>query len=248
MTSPSPTTDPTPPEAPLASPDAPPEAPPEAPPGDGPGPGDAPGGPALGASPYRPNYVFLIVVALVNLVADLGTKRWAEAALQTPSQIPMPRALYKGLYGGFGFMLARNKGGAWGLLHSYEEKFRKPFFVTVSLLAIVFIVSLYRKLHPSQTALRWGLPLVLGGALGNLVDRIRYGHVIDFIDFHLQWGGLPHHWPTFNVADISICVGVGLMAIDMLTARRPQVAPLQPAEAAGPPAAAEGPPPPPAAA
>mgnify|MGYP002140255410 CR=1 FL=1 len=83
---------------------------------------------------------------------------------------------------------------------------------------------------------------------GNLVDRIRYGWVVDFVDVYVKRGGREHHWPTFNVADISICVGVGLMAIDMLTARRPQVAPLQPAEAAGPPAAAEGPPPPPAAA
>lgn len=191
--------------------------------------------------PGRPNYVFLIGVALANLVADLATKNWAEKTLQTATQIPTPRSLVKAAWGGFGFMLARNKGGAWGLLHSYEEKIRKPFFVTVSVLAIIFIVSLYRKLHPSQTALRWGLPLVLGGALGNLVDRIRYGHVIDFIDFYAVWGGQPHHWPTFNVADISICVGVGLMAIDMLTARK-NVPTLVPDEL--PPAPAELPPPP----
>jgi signal peptidase II len=158
-------------------------------------------------------------MALLNLVADLGTKAWAERTLQTPSLIPTPRPLLKGALG-FGFMLARNKGGAWGLLHSYDEKIRKPFFVTVSVLAIVFIVSLYRKLHPSQVALRWGLPLVLGGALGNLVDRIRYGHVIDFIDVSITTQGAQHHWPTFNVADISICVGVALMAIDMLGGRR----------------------------
>ena len=56
---------------------------------------------------------------------------------------------------------------------------------------------------------------MLGGALGNLVDRIRYSHVIDFIHAHTKWGGRDHSWPTFNVADIAICVGVGLMAIDM---------------------------------
>jgi signal peptidase II len=64
------------------------------------------------------------------------------------------------------------------------------------------------------------LPLVLGGALGNVFDRIRYGHVIDFIDIHVLIKGREHHWPTFNVADIAICVGVGLMAIDMFTAKK----------------------------
>ncbi len=205
-------------------------------------PGDSPPG-VVAAPARRPNYVFLVGVALANLVADLVTKNWAERTLQTPAQVPTPHPIVKAAWGGFGFMLARNKGGAWGLLHSYEEKIRKPFFVTVSVLAIVFIVSLYRRLHPTQTALKWGLPLVLGGALGNLVDRIRYGHVIDFIDSYLVWGGSPHHWPTFNVADISICVGVGLMAVDMLTARRqgpvvvPPEMPATTAELPPPPAA-----------
>ena len=60
----------------------------------------------------------------------------------------------------------------------------------------------------------------LGGAMGNLVDRIRYGWVVDFVDFYVRRGGQEHHWPTFNVADIAIVVGVGLMAIDMLRASR----------------------------
>jgi signal peptidase II len=109
---------------------------------------------------------------------------------------------------------------------------RRPFFLLVSVVAIAFIVMLYRKLEPGQQALKWGLPLVLGGALGNLVDRIRYGHVIDFIDVYAGTGGVAdraiqaifgpmreYHWPTFNVADIAICVGVGLMAVDMFTSR-----------------------------
>jgi signal peptidase II len=81
-------------------------------------------------------------------------------------------------------------------------------------------VTLYRKLVPRQHALKWGLPLVLGGALGNVFDRIRYGYVIDFVDAHALYKGHDHHWPTFNVADIAICVGVGLMAVDMFTSRR----------------------------
>ena len=75
----------------------------------------------------------------------------------------------------------------WGLLQSTSENVRRPFFLLVSVAAIAFIMTLYRRLQPRQRALKWGLPLVLGGALGNVFDRIRYGHVIDFIDYRADW-------------------------------------------------------------
>jgi lipoprotein signal peptidase len=168
--------------------------------------------PIVAAPKYRPSYVFLAVVSAVSLVADLATKLWAERRLDGPDAYFHPVELIKGH---LDFVLAKNRGGAWGLLQDTPEYVRRPFFLLVSALAITFIVSLYRRLAPNQHALRWGLPLVLGGALGNLVDRIRYSHVIDFIHAHAKWGGRDHSWPTFNVADIAICVGVGLMAIDM---------------------------------
>jgi lipoprotein signal peptidase len=117
-------------------------------------------------------------------------------------------------------LLAKNRGGAWGLLQSTSENVRRPFFLLVSVAAIAFIMTLYRRLQVRQRALKWGLPLVLGGALGNVFDRIRYGHVIDFIDAHAIYKGVEHHWPTFNIADVAICVGVGLMAIDMFASKR----------------------------
>ncbi|MCU0686250.1 MAG: signal peptidase II [Polyangiaceae bacterium] len=165
----------------------------------------------------RPGYPFLAIVSAISLFADLATKTWAERALVNADKIETPKTVIKGF---FMFVLRKNQGGAWGVLQTAPENVRKPFFIVVSVFAILFIVSLYRRLHPSQAALRWGLPLVLGGALGNLVDRIRYGSVIDFIDIQVRWGGSEHHWPTFNVADIAICVGVALMAIDMLSPRR----------------------------
>jgi signal peptidase II len=104
----------------------------------------------------------------------------------------------------------------------------------VSALAIAFIVSLYSRLAPDQRSLRWGLPLVLGGALGNLSDRITRSSVVDFIDYRADWiekmnalvaryakgWTVTDHWPTFNVADVFICIGVALMAVDMITSRR----------------------------
>jgi signal peptidase II len=177
---------------------------------------------------YRASYAFLVVVTLVNLVADLWSKHWAKSTFDDVR--PGGERRMEVVEGLMNFIFAKNKGGAWGLLQNETEAIRRPFFLVVSVAAIVFIVSLYRKLQRGQTALKWGLPLVLGGALGNLVDRIRYGYVVDFIDvyvnisdtsFWLWFFKTPgvRHWPTFNVADISICVGVALMAIDMFTAR-----------------------------
>ncbi|HHH31108.1 MAG TPA: signal peptidase II [Polyangiaceae bacterium] len=177
-------------------------------------------------STYRPSYVFLVVVTVVNLVADLWSKHWAKSHFESVK--PGGSRQLVVIDDMMNLIFAKNRGGAWGLLQDETEALRRPFFLIVSVAAIVFIVSLYRKLQKGQTALKWGLPLVLGGALGNLVDRIRYGYVVDFIDIY---GNLPEwvaslgmkpglrHWPTFNVADISICVGVALMAIDMFTSR-----------------------------
>jgi len=185
----------------------------------------------------RPSTSFLAVVSIVSLASDIVTKLWAEKKLEG----------YPGYVNVFDnhlmFVLAKNKGGAWGLLQGQSENVRRPFFLLVSVAAIAFIVTLYRRLQPNQHALKWGLPLVLGGALGNVFDRIRYGFVIDFIDYRADWIKklneliqkkypahiVTDHWPTFNVADIAICVGVALMAIDMLTSRRgPAKKPLAP--------------------
>ncbi len=181
----------------------------------------------------KPSYVLLGIVSTVALALDLGTKWWALHTLEKPlahgEGIPAPIQINSWLT----FVLARNRGGAWGLLQTANEEIRKPFFLVISLVAIGFIVYLFRRVHPKQHALKWGLPLVLGGAIGNLVDRIRYGWVIDFIDYRASWvrwlneriaslsptHGITDHWPTFNIADVAICVGVGLMAIDMFTSR-----------------------------
>ncbi|HTQ02629.1 MAG TPA: signal peptidase II [Polyangiaceae bacterium] len=181
--------------------------------------------PPLNEGP-RPRFIFFGAVAAVSLLLDVVSKAWALITLSKQSMDVVP--------GHLALAIAYNPGGAWGLLQDKPEAVRRPFFFAVSVLAVLFIVSLYSKLGRGQRALMWGLPLVLGGALGNLSDRITRSSVIDFIDYRADWvlsmnsgiarvvphWGLTDHWPTFNVADIAICIGVGLMAIDMFTARR----------------------------
>ncbi len=200
-------------------------------------PGDrlgVPEGASRSVADYRrgnPSYVFLFVVSTVALAADILSKTWAERNLEEyPGTVEIWR-------GHLTLILAKNRGGAWGLLQTTSESIRRPFFLLVSVAAILFIMTLYRRLQPRQIALRWGLPFVLGGALGNVFDRVRYGQVIDFIDAHMRWGGQEHHWPTFNIADVCICVGVGLMAVDMFSSKRgpgplhaPRVPPAQSGE------------------
>ena len=175
--------------------------------------------------------ILFCCLASVSLVADLVSKSWAEHALTKNGQFD---ATITVINDHLWFSLAYNKGGAWGLLHDAPDAVRRPFFVIVSVLAIFFIVSLYRKLQDHQWALQWGLPLVLGGALGNLMDRIVRTGVVDFIQYRANWVGtmnsiihrvfsdwiVVEYWPTFNVADVAICIGVGLMAIDMIISKR----------------------------
>ena len=168
----------------------------------------------------RPSYVFLMLVSVATLACDVATKAWAAQRLDG---YPGVVEVWKNH---LTLVLARNRGGAWGLLQTTSENVRRPFFLLVSVAAIAFIMTLYRRLLPRQRALKWGLPLVLGGALGNVLDRIRFGQVIDFIDAHVMYKGVDRHWPTFNVADIAICVGVGLMAVDMFTSKRAQSHPV----------------------
>ena len=218
----------------------------------------------LDALRRRPSFLFFGVVAALSLVADIGSKAWAEVVLSKRTAIDPTIPLIKDH---LGFTLAYNRGGAWGLLHDANESIRRPFFLLVSVLAIAFIVSLYSRLAPTQHSLKWGLPMVLGGALGNLSDRITRSSVVDFIDYHARWiekmngfiakyakgWAVTDHWPTFNVADIFICIGVALMAVDMVTSRRkpaaaappdappppptPPEEPIRPAETAAPPGA-----------
>jgi len=109
------------------------------------------------------------------------------------------------------FRYVENRGAAWGFLSNSESPWRGPFFVGVGLVALTVIFMLVRSAPAERRFLITALALIAGGAVGNIVDRVRYGYVVDFIVWH---PGL--EWPTFNIADALIVVGVAMMVIEVI--------------------------------
>ena len=122
--------------------------------------------------------------------------------------------------GFFNLHYVENCASAFGLMGAVPESFRFPFFLIVSILAALFIPYLYRKTPAEQKLMLYALPFVLGGAIGNLIDRLLFRYVIDFVQWYVTVDGVPRYWPTFNVADAAIVVGIGLMVLQMLPRRR----------------------------
>ena len=112
--------------------------------------------------------------------------------------------------GFFNLVLTYNKGAAFSFLAS-ASGWQKQFFIAIGLLASLAIVYLLAR-HGTQRLFSLALAMILGGAIGNVIDRIAHGHVIDFLDFH--WRGW--HWPAFNVADSAIVCGAALLIVDEL--------------------------------
>ena len=152
-------------------------------------------------------YRILIIVSLITIVLDQATKLYIARTLPLHSMITVIENYFTITY-------LRNKGAAFGMLAT--SPWRLPFFVIVSLVAVVVIFVVIKKLRDDQKLAAYALSLIFAGALGNLIDRIRFGEVIDFIYVH--W--YDHYWPAFNVADSAICVGVFLLALDMIREER----------------------------
>lgn len=110
----------------------------------------------------------------------------------------------------FNLVLVYNKGAAFSFLAN-QGGWQRWFFTALGIGAALFIVYLLKR-HAGQRMFCWALALILGGAIGNVIDRALYGHVIDFLDVHV--GGW--HWPAFNVADSAICIGAVLFVLDEL--------------------------------
>jgi len=138
----------------------------------------------------------LLGLATFIVILDLGSKWWMSQVLTYSESISV-------LPGFFQLTLVHNTGGAFGLFANQTF-----VFVVLSIITIFFLLGLYRAYASKSKWLVWPIGLVLGGAVGNLIDRVRYGYVVDFLDFFVKdW-----HWPAFNLADSCICVGLGILA------------------------------------
>lgn len=142
------------------------------------------------------------------LVLDQGTKWMVDRWMTLHQSIEViPNFVH--------LTYVRNPGAAFGFLAGGPSFWRITFFTVISILAIGCIVYLLKNLGWEERTTRLSLASILGGALGNLLDRIRWGEVIDFIDLH--W--YQYHWPAFNVADSAITVGILLLLIQTIRRR-----------------------------
>jgi signal peptidase II len=148
-------------------------------------------------------------IALVVLLADQFTKLLIVGSFQLGDSQTVTSF--------FNLVRVHNSGAAFSFLSS-ASGWQRWFFTGIGIVATFFILWLLRS-HPTQKLFCFALALVLGGAVGNVIDRIAYGHVVDFLDFHWDWLSpvfYEGHFPAFNIADSAISVGTVCLIVDEL--------------------------------
>ncbi len=149
-------------------------------------------------------HLILILLTPVAVIADQVTKTIAQEALHSRRNITI-------IADYFDFVLVKNRGMVFGLFNDIDTAWRIPLFAGISVVAIFIIIHLFRQAKGSSVFLPTSLALILSGAMGNLIDRFRWGYVVDFINLHYQD---KHYWPTFNLADTAITMGIAILIID----------------------------------
>ena len=153
-----------------------------------------------------PKYWYAVIAFVVSLPLDLGTKLLIDRNLTYADRIPV-------IEGFFYLTHVRNPGAAFGLFANADPELRMLVFGGVSIAAIFIVFSFFRQLAPGDRLSALALGLILGGAVGNLTDRVFRGEVVDFLHVVL-WRG--YSWPDFNLADSFIVVGVSLLILELL--------------------------------
>ena len=153
----------------------------------------------------RPGLKPFFLIAVLFALADQTIKQIVDKTFVLGEF----RAVIPGF---FNLVYLRNSGGAFSILDGLPPLWGRLFFICATVAALAFVLYLYRSHPPGNLWGRAGMILVFGGGLGNLVDRVAYGEVIDYLLFYYE----QYHWPAFNLADSAITVGVGLMIVDLL--------------------------------
>jgi signal peptidase II len=160
--------------------------------------------------PWRPGLAAAAVSSLL-VVADQATKALVLGSMTLHESIPIIPSV--------SLTYTRNPGAAFSLLADADPTFRKWFFLLVSAVALTLVTMFLRRVERGDWWTLSALSLILGGAAGNLLDRLRHGEVIDFIDLYVG----RYHWPVFNLADSGITIGMVMLLGQALLQRRPDV-------------------------
>jgi len=160
-------------------------------------------------------YLLLGLLSLAIVVVDQVTKVSVMESMRLHESIPVIANLFSITY-------IRNPGAAFGFLSSSSSSFRFVFFGLTSVFAVGLLGMIMVRMPKDDWMGRLSVAGILGGAIGNLLDRLRYGEVIDFLDFYING----YHWPAFNVADSAITVGVVFLILHFATEKEPEDQPV----------------------
>ncbi|MEK6682540.1 MAG: signal peptidase II, partial [Nitrospirota bacterium] len=150
-------------------------------------------------------YIIILIITLPVIVLDQLTKFYIQKSMKLHQSIKVIDGLFDITY-------VLNKGAAFSFLADKPAVFTAPFFIIVSVIAIGIIGFLFYKTEKNDYVSLIAFALLLGGSIGNLIDRIRHGAVTDFLDFYFH----QYHWPAFNVADSAITTGVFLFLFSQI--------------------------------
>ncbi|HJT22009.1 MAG TPA: signal peptidase II [Nitrospira sp.] len=159
-------------------------------------------------------YVLLALIGLAVIILDQATKYSIMQSMRLHESIPIVPNLFSITY-------IRNPGAAFGLLAGSSNAFRMVFFGITSLFALALLGTILVRLPERDWIGQLSIAGILGGAVGNLIDRLRFGEVIDFLDVYIE----SYHWPAFNVADSAISVGVVCLIIHFAFERKEETFP-----------------------
>jgi len=159
----------------------------------------------------RERFNIAIYLAVLVMLLDQMSKWWLVHEIAPPpgglAVIPF-----------FNLVLVENRGATFGLLSRFDPNITFYFFTVTAAIILLFLGPwLWRT---SSTLVAFGIGFIMGGAVGNVIDRIRFGAVIDFLDFYVNFQGQAHHWPAFNLADSAIVTGVALLLLDSIVRKR----------------------------